>query len=86
MAIFVPSSPWTSRPVLVCDHCKEEIKTARDLFVRWDITGPDDEDGLMFYFLHRKCRVLFEASQLWAMLSNASVVKHLKVTVADWWH
>lgn len=86
MAIFVRHFPWEGDPVLICDCCNKEIKDATELSVHWDIMGPNDEDGLMFYFLHKQCKVPFLSGQLLSMLTSGSFTQHLKVTVADWWH
>jgi hypothetical protein len=49
-----------TKPVIVCDHCGEEITTATDGNYHWRFGQRGDYPGAPVYFTHKKCCSAFE--------------------------
>jgi hypothetical protein len=49
-----------SKPVIVCDHCGEEITTVADGNYHWRFGARGDYPGAPVYFTHKRCCDPFE--------------------------
>jgi hypothetical protein len=60
MSIRIKLENGLDKPVVVCDHCGDEIKTAEDGNYQWRTDGKGrPADGRIFY-THKDCSHLFE--------------------------
>jgi hypothetical protein len=62
MPLQIKLEEGRDRPVIVCDHCGEEITDARDGNYQWKVSAEGDRAEGHLYFTHKGCCRAFEAA------------------------